>query len=168
MDAYVFVLERLRENDRQRLNAWRDDGKSRFEVWLVVVVRRLALDFVRQRYGRSRSEDPQQQEESRARRRLEDLVASDVDPDQLEDATRSPDSRVRQAQLIAAVQAALARLSTTDRLLLTLLYVDQRSVREIATTLRLPSVFHVYRRRDALLATLRSDLGRRGIEDAEP
>jgi len=41
MDAYAYVLERLRERDCARLRTYADGGPARFTTWLVVVARRL-------------------------------------------------------------------------------------------------------------------------------
>src|SRR5689334_15773086 len=37
MDAYTFVLERLREDDYRRLRGYAHDGRSAFSTWLAVV-----------------------------------------------------------------------------------------------------------------------------------
>jgi hypothetical protein len=52
--------------------------------------------------------------------------------------------------------------------LLALRFEDDRSVRDIARTLGLPSVFHVYRRLGSTLSILRRALEKRGIDSAEP
>jgi DNA-directed RNA polymerase specialized sigma24 family protein len=70
--------------------------------------------------------------------------------------------------LIGALRRAVAELSPEDRLLLVLRFVDERSVRDIARTLQLPSVFHVYRRVSSVLTLLRDALHRRGVEEPEP
>src|SRR5258707_5460889 len=54
MDGYAYVLEALRESDYRRLRAYAADGRSKFSTWLVVVTRRICLDFHRRRYGRAR------------------------------------------------------------------------------------------------------------------
>jgi len=56
MDSYAFALEALRENGYRRLCAYMPDGKTKFSTWLLVVTRRLVLDYYRHRYGRGRSE----------------------------------------------------------------------------------------------------------------
>src|SRR6185503_9156012 len=53
MDAYAYVIERLRENDFRRLRSYTVDPRSRFSTWLVLVARRLCVDRKRQQYGRS-------------------------------------------------------------------------------------------------------------------
>src|SRR5258705_6340095 len=78
MDGYAYVLEALRENDCRRLRAYSADGRSKFSTWLVVVARRLCLDFHRHRYGRTRDTGADAREERAARRRLVDLVAEDL------------------------------------------------------------------------------------------
>jgi len=168
MDCYAAVLEALHEDSCRRLRAYTPDGKTKFTTWLVVVVRRLALDYLRRRYGRPRSEDVSRREESAARRRLEDLVAAEIDPDQTESAMETPDAKVRREELTEALEEAIGLLDSSDRLLLTLRFKDARSVRDTARLMGLPSVFHVYRRITAVLARLRDTLRSRGVEESEP
>ena len=169
MDAYAFVLEALRENDHHRLRAYAPDGRTQFATWLVVVTRRLALDHLRQRYGRARSEDADRKAEHTARRKLQDLLAAEVEPDQLPDRDGAgPEAALRRAELAARLDRAVGELPPEDRLLLVLRYVDERPVREIARALRLKTVFHAYRRLNATIALLRERLRRLGVDEAEP
>ena len=169
MDAYVFVLEALHRNNCERLRAYVPDGTSQFSTWLLVVARRLALDYVRHKYGRSRSSDDARRAEDQTRRRLEDLVGEALDTDQiLDERAAAPDLALRRAQLRAALQSAIEQLEPPDRLLLVLRFVDQRAVRDIARVLALPTVFHVYRRVAAVLAQLRVALARHGVDSPEP
>lgn len=169
MDAYAYALEALRENQCRRLRAYVPDGRTRFSTWLVVVTRRLVLDYLRRRYGRSRTEDETRRAEQASRRRLEDLIADVVEPEQLADSSvRAPDASIRREQVSSALRRAIDELDPSDRLLLSLRFVDETPVREIATILHLPSVFHVYRRLGVVLSTLRDDLLRRGIDSPEP
>ena len=167
MDAYTFVLEALRERDHRRLRAYVPDGKTPFTTWLIVVTRRLVLDHVRARYGRLQSADPASREDYATRRRLEDLLATEIEPDQLEGRYPATDAAIRHEQLTQALRCALARLEPEERLLITLRFLDGRPVRDIARALKLSSVFHVYRRLDAVLQKLRESLVRIGVEDAE-
>jgi RNA polymerase sigma factor (sigma-70 family) len=168
MDGYAYMLEALRENDYRRLKAYAADGRSKFSTWLVVVARRLCLDFYRQRYGRARDTGTDARETRAARRRLVDLVAEDIDSP-LAGAASATDSH---AELLgrdraAALEAALRTLLPRDRLLLVLRFEEDRSAREIGEVMGFPTPFHVYRRLNTLLASLRSSLQRRGIEGAE-
>ena len=169
MDGYASVLEDLRADDYRRLRAYRPRSTSQFTTWLVVVTRRLLLDYRRQRYGRSRSDDEARQEGQAARRLLEDLIGSEVDPDQLPiDGSRSADADVGRRELSSALQQTLTELSPPDRLLLALRFEDERPVKEIAAIMRLPTVFHVYRRLEKVLSELKRALARRGVDAAEP
>lgn len=169
MDGYAAVLEALREDCFRRLRAYTPDARTRFTTWLVVVARRLLLDHYRRRYGRSRSEDDVRRAERVTRRRLEDLVAAEVDPDSLTPSTtNSPDAAIRRRDLANALRGAVEELDPHDRLLLALRFEDDRSVREIATMLGLPTVFHVYRRLAAVFAALKHALARRGVSEPEP
>ena len=168
MDGYAHVLERLREHDCRRLRGYAPDGRTKFTTWLVVVARRLCLDFHRHRYGRSDDPAPDALAAHAARRRLADLVAGAIEPEQLAASAADPASALQAEELHRALGAATARLGATDRLLLKLRFDDDLSAREIAGLLALPTPFHVYRRLNALLQELRRVLQQRGIHEAEP
>lgn len=169
MDAFAHALETLREDECRRLRTYVPEPGVQFSSWLVVVTRRLALDYFRHRYGRSRSGDVDRQHEQQTRRQLEDLVTDEIDPDDLSGESRGePDAEIRRQQLTLALTHALDELDPADRLLLALRFEDNRPVRDIARTLRLPTVFHVYRRLGAVLSQLRRTLEKRGVDTAEP
>ncbi len=167
MNAYAYVLERLREDDCGRLRGYVSDGRCKFTTWLVVVARRLCLDFNRRRYGRSADAAPDTRAARAARRRLVDLVGGGVDPDQIPAPASDPALSLQAEELHRALAAATAGLAPADRLLLKLRFDDDLSAREIAAVLGLPTPFHVYRRLGALLEELRGRLGKRGVEEAD-
>jgi RNA polymerase sigma factor (sigma-70 family) len=167
MDAYTFVLGALRQDDHRRLRAYVPDGRSSFATWLIVVTRRLALDHVRRKYGRSRSTDAARRADVGTRRALEQLIGDAIDPDRIAAASPPPDVSLQRAELLGALRAAIASLAPSDRLLLALRFADERPVRQIAKLLAMPTVFHVYRRLGVLLARLRDELMRRGVESPD-
>lgn len=172
MDAYAFVLERLREDDCRRLRGFVADGRSSFTTWLVVVTRRLCVDHYRRRYGRAPrgGGDPSLARSARlARRRLFDLAPASVDLTTLIDAdTLDPEATMRTAQRDGMLGCAIETLEPVDRLLLKLRFEDDLSAREIATLLQFPSPFHVYRRLATVCGSLRRMLVARGVEDVVP
>lgn len=169
MDGYAFVLGALREDGCRRLRAYRPDDRTRFTTWLVVVTRRLVLDHRRHRYGRARSDDDAHRADHAARRQLVELVAAELDVDAIgAPEAEAPDARIRRGQILDALRKSVARLDPRDRLLLALRFEDERPAREIAATLGLPTLFHVYRRLTAVLATLRTSLAEAGVDSAEP
>jgi RNA polymerase sigma factor (sigma-70 family) len=171
MDRYAFVLERLREDDCRRLRSYLRPGAGEFRLWLIVVVRRLCLDHHRQRYGRARDvAGPVLPEQSRAgRRRLVDLVSEKIDPSMLPALQQfSPDAALALSERSGMLAAALDRLPPTDRLLLRFRFAEELSAREIAKLMRLPTVFHVYRRLNAVLHDLRESLRGSGVTDGDP
>jgi RNA polymerase sigma factor (sigma-70 family) len=171
MDRYAFVLERLQEDDCRRLRSYARPGAGEFRLWLIVVVRRLCLDHHRQRYGRAReSVGPVLPEQSRAgRRRLADLVSDQIDPALLPASPQSaPDAALARSERSAALAAALQKLPASDRLLLRLRFAEELPALEIARVMRLPTVFHVYRRLNAAFRALRDSLREEGVLDAEP
>ncbi len=159
MDHYAFVLEGLRGGDYRRLRRYASDNRGQFSAWLVVVTRRLCVDYRRQRYGRippeHQSGQPSRQRRAVERRRLIDLVTEELDITRTMDPSGSnPEVEVRQAELQAALQGAVRCLSPKDRLLLKLRFDDGRTAREIADAMGFPSAFHVYRRLKKVLAAL--------------
>ncbi len=171
MDRYAFVLKQLRRDDFKRLRAYIADARSKFSTWLVVVARRLCLDYHRQRYGRARGSQGEEPtgEERAERKRLVDFLVERVDLAVITDrSARNPESELREAELADALASALAELQPRDRLILKLRFEDEVPVREIAEVIGLPSVFHVYRRLREIYATLRATLLRKGVEDPSP
>jgi RNA polymerase sigma factor (sigma-70 family) len=168
MDAYAHLLQQLREDDSRRLRQYLENAGSQFTTWLVVVARRLCVDFLRQRYGRAPTV-PAKTADHATRRRLEDLIAVEIgEVTALAETRAGPDENLRRRDLHLALQVALAQLPPAHRLLLSLRFEDDLPVREIAKVLRYPSPFHVYRTLNAVLAELRQALAARGVADAEP
>jgi RNA polymerase sigma factor (sigma-70 family) len=167
MDAYAFILEQLRRDDFTRLSAYVANSRCKFSTWLVVVSRRLCLDHLRQRYGRARdpAESAYHGEPRAARRRLMDLLGESIDPDRIaQPSSADPESELEARDLNEALASALSALHARDRLLLKLRFEDGLSAREIAEVMDLATPFHVYRRLNALLASLRRWLLRRGVK----
>ena len=171
MDRYAFILEQLRRDQFHRLRGYKARDEATFEVWLVAVARRLCLDHHRHRYGRVRAGpegDPEAALERTGRRRLVDLVGEALEVTTLPDPARAaPDQELATKELLQALNAALEGLESSDRLLLRLLYEEELTARETARLMRLPTQFHVYRRRNQVLATLRRQLESRGVHDVE-
>ncbi|MBK5098637.1 MAG: sigma-70 family RNA polymerase sigma factor [Gemmatimonadetes bacterium] len=170
MDAYAYILGKLREDDFGRLRMYSAGGRARFSTWLVIVSRRLVLDHRRSRYGRDRGTESQaSQERLEARRRLADLISDVPDIDLVPSVESADHGRtIRLAELRKALEEVLMGLEPRDRLLLSLRFVDGLPGREIADLMGLPTPFHVYRRLNAVLAQLRGELETRGIDEAEP
>jgi RNA polymerase sigma factor (sigma-70 family) len=155
MDRYAFVVERLQEQSYRRLRTFAADGRGKFTTWLMVVVRRLCLDHDRRKYGRAPgpgSRGPT------APRRLVELVLDPEVLDRLPGGGPSADEELERAQILQQLNAAVATLSPSDQLLLTLRYQDDRSAREIASLMSLPTPFHVYRRLNRVHDSLRQAL----------
>jgi RNA polymerase sigma factor (sigma-70 family) len=130
----------------------------------VVVARRLCLDQYRERYGRPRGEGIVSADATVARRRIEDLLVSELDLAQVPDASASdPAETIDGESRRRALRNAVATLQSADRLLLQLRFEHDLPAREIAGLLHFQTPFHVYRRLNAVLATLRVALVRRGV-----
>jgi RNA polymerase sigma factor (sigma-70 family) len=166
MDAYTYIVEQLRAGDYHRLRGYAGDGRSKFTTWLVVVARRLCLDHLRHRYGRVRENGDAQDTSHAGRRRLEDLLAEQVDVTDLPDAAAGPDAELIASEQSCRLAARLSELEPRDRLLLKLRFEDDLSAREIASLVGYPTPFHVYRRLNTLLVSLRARLAPRDRKEA--
>jgi len=171
MDAYAFILQKLSDQECRRLRAFAADGTSKFTTWLVVVARRLAHDWHRERYGRTTAgvaADGARGDKS-ARRRLTDLAAEAMDLALLPDtAIQSADAGIVIAETRAGLSAEIEALPAPDRLLIKLRFEDNLSAKEIAEVIDAPTPFHVYRRLNHVLDVLRRGLVARGVEGAIP
>lgn len=169
MDAYAFILDELRARESARLRAFVADGRGKFTTWLVVVARRLCLDFRRQRYGRTRVVTTDAaREDQRFRRRLGTLAGEDVELSALAASVVAADQQLSVLEVRQALAAALDTLAPADRLMLKLRFEDDLSAQQIARVLHLPTPFHVYRRLDAVTKSIRRVLEARGVESATP
>jgi RNA polymerase sigma factor (sigma-70 family) len=170
MDRYACILDQLRADNFRRLRTYCADGRSEFSTWLVVVAQRICLDHYRARYGRFRVSErgaTTQDEEWASRRRLVDLLASEVDLSSISDSSSTgADEIVRINDLYHRLQSAVGRLETRDRLLIKLRFEDELSMPEIARSLGFPSRFHAYRRLTRVLTELRQVLANSGVNDA--
>lgn len=160
MDAYAFILDRLHEDGYRRLRAFVADGRSTFVTWLVVVAKRLCVDFTRARYGRvDRRRDGGCADQELMRRRLIDLTGAELDLGAIPDPSEStPETIFDDAAVRQALHEAIIELEPRERLLLALRFEDELTAERIASTLQMVSPFHVYRQLNRILAKLRRRL----------
>ncbi len=172
MDRFAYVLDQLRSDDFRRLRKYASDGRTMFSTWLVVVARRLCVDYPRSRYGRSRRSTgkPTSSEVTTDERRdLVDLLGARVDIAAVEDRSNpDPENTLRANELRKMLDAALLELAPRDRMLLRLRFEDGASVREITRIMDFRSQFHVYRQLKAVLGQLRQSLEVQGVREAAP
>jgi DNA-directed RNA polymerase specialized sigma24 family protein len=86
---------------------------------------------------------------------------------ELATANPGPAAALEQAEILEALEAALGELAPRDKLLLRYRFDDDLPAREIARLMRFATVFHVYRRVNAILAACRSALQKRGIRGSD-
>ena len=170
MDCYRYVLEELRRDEFRRFRDYTARPTSRFSTWLVVVVRRLCHDFLRSRYGRVRADSGDgARERLETRRRLQNLIAAELIPADLQDRNRpTPEKELRVQELAEVLDSVLDGLSAEDRLLLKLRFEDGLPVRKIAEVMTFASEFVVYRRLKSLLMDLKERLEEAGVHDPQP
>lgn len=169
MERYAFVLGKLRESEFRRLRAFDPDAGATFSTWLTVTARRLCLDLHRARYGRPRKTDPNDKSSvlRAARKALNDSYSSDIDTDTLTGPERMADAEVIRSHRDECLRAELAHLTPRERLLLTLRFEDDLPASRIAGIIGLPTPFHVYRKLNAILAALRTQLESKGIDNSD-
>ncbi len=169
MDRYAFILDQLRDNEFHRLRAFAADGRGKFTTWLVVVARRLCVDHHRHTHGRLQAQTDSSTPHSLehiTRRNLVDLVASEIDWEQMRDGKRPPpDAKVLLEERRAALRGVVEDLDVADRLLLTLRFEDDVPLAKIGPMIGLESRWQVHRRLSAVLARLREGLEARGITE---
>jgi RNA polymerase sigma factor (sigma-70 family) len=167
MDAYTFILDRLRENDFRRLRAFVADGRSTFVTWLVVVAKRLCIDFARSRYGRSERDVDSSSGQEQMRRRLVRLASVELDLDTIADPSEStPETLFDEASLRQALHEAILELEPRERLLLALRFEDELTAERIARALGMESPFHVYRQLNRVIGKLRRRM--RNLNEGNP
>lgn len=165
MNLYAHVVDELSRDGCRRLRAYEPTEGAKFTSWLIVVARRLCIDYRRRRYGRAGADEG----DAAIRRRLEDLVCEQVDIDlEADEHSRDPESEIRRTELRAHLYAVIGDLAVQDRLMLTLRFVDKRSAKEIALAVGLSSQWQVYRRLNAVVDRLRQQLNGRGVHDGAP
>jgi RNA polymerase sigma factor (sigma-70 family) len=170
MDRYSYMLGKLRESDFRRLRSFDPTAGASFATWLTVTARHLCLDHQRSLFGRGRPEhETDQSTTMRAvRRALQDLTEGDTPADSIPDSSaRSADAAAVRGELDSILQDELAKLTPSDRLLLTLRFEDDLPASRIAGVLGLKTPFHVYRRLNAILAQMRRGLESKGIEGSD-
>ena len=168
LDHYSYMLEQLRRDRFRRLRAYQGDSRGKFTTWLVVVARRLCVDHHRQTHGRLQTpaESPARSLEQAVRHHLADLIADDIDLDQVTDGKfPSPDALVLAEERRRALQDAIGSLDVADRLLLTLRFKDEIAVDHIAPMVGLRNRFQVHRRLKAVLAQVRRALEDHGFAE---
>ena len=151
MDHYAYILDQLRQDDFRRLRVFAGEGRGKFTTWLVVVARRLCVDHHRRTHGRTYPEEPSgggRSVDRIARRNLADLVAGEIDLEQLEDPTGDPpDARVLRSEQRQALLAAVERLELPDRLLLQLRFEDDVPIGLLAPMVGMTSRWQVHLQR---------------------
>ncbi|MEE8362247.1 MAG: sigma-70 family RNA polymerase sigma factor [Gemmatimonadales bacterium] len=144
LDNYSYMLEQLRHDDFRRLRVYQGDSRGKFTTWLVVVSRRLCVDHHRHTHGRlqTAAESPARSLEQAARRHLADLIADEIDLDQVVDGkSPSPDALVLAEERRRALRDAVGSLDVAEKLLLTLRFKDEIAVEHIAPMVGLRNRF---------------------------
>ena len=168
LDHYTYMIEQLQQDDFRRLRAYQGDNRGKFTTWLVVVARRLCVDHHRHTHGRVQThvESSAQSLEHTVRHNLTDLIADQIDLDQLADGkSPSPEAAIMAAERRQAVNDAVGSLEVADRLLLTLRFKDEISVEHIAPMVGLRNRFQAHRRLKAVLADVKRQLDEHGFSE---
>jgi len=136
MAVFLHILEKLREERFSRLS--RFEGKAKLSTWLTVVSRRLALDFLRAKYGRD------------FRLKKIRVISYDavpaflkhlVDSGNPEQEMAGAEQRRARDKLTQALRLALQGLSAQERLAIQLVYFKGLKIKEAGSLLKVPSIY---------------------------
>jgi RNA polymerase sigma factor (sigma-70 family) len=152
MAVYLHVLEKLREDRFARLR--RFAFKAKLSTWLTVVARRLALDYLRSRYGRDFS------------RKEIRVVSIDGEPDYtkiLADG-KTPETELaagerleHRRQLEDGLRRVMERLDDQERLAVQLIYFQGVKINEAGRLLKLRGTYKFVAR---VLKKIRAEMER--------
>lgn len=136
MAVYLHVLEKLRENRFARLRGFA--FKARLSTWLTVVARRLALDFLRSRYGRDfglkKIRVVSIDSEPGYLKLLRDMATPETELAALE-------RRDRRQVLESDLRRSLDKLEDRERLAVQLVYFQGMKIGNAGKLLQLPSAY---------------------------
>jgi RNA polymerase sigma factor (sigma-70 family) len=136
MTVFLHILEKLRENRFSRLS--RFEGKAKLSTWLTIVSRRLALDFLRAKYGRDFSL-------KKIRVVSYDGVPSFLkylaDASTPEHEMAGAEQRQAQKKLEQALQQALQSLSAQESLAIQLVYFKGLKIKETGKLLQVRAIY---------------------------
>jgi RNA polymerase sigma factor (sigma-70 family) len=164
MAVYLHILEKLHENGFERLR--RFSFRSKLSTWLTVVSRRLALDWLRGRYGRDfrlkKVRVVSIDDEPGHMRFLADLAT----PERKMAAAERQETR---QQLENNLRLAMAGLSDQERLAVQLIYFKGLKIKEVGRLIQVPAIYKFVARALQRLRTemeSKSRISQAEIEDA--
>jgi RNA polymerase sigma factor (sigma-70 family) len=136
MAVYLHILEKLRENNFSKLN--RFEGKAKLSTWLTVVSRRLAIDFLRAKYGRDFSLKKIRVVSYDAVPSFLKHLADTATPEQ---AMAGAEQQHAREKLDRAVQRALQNLSAQESLAIQMIYFKGLKIKEAGKLIRVGSIY---------------------------
>jgi len=136
MAVYLHVLEKLREDRFERLRSFA--FKSKLSTWLTVVSRRLALDFLRSRYGRDFSLKKVRVVSIDGEPAYLHLLADTVTP---ETKLAAAERRENRQHLESSMRQAIDKLDDRERLAVQLVYFQGLKIKEVGRLLKMPSAY---------------------------
>jgi len=136
MAVYLHILEKLRENRHERLRCFA--FRSKLSTWLTVVSRRLALDFLRGRYGRDFSLKKIRVVSIDAEPEYMKMLAETMDPEKELAAAERQEWRRR---LEHGLRLAMDKLDDRERLAVQMIYFRGMRIREVGRLLGLPAAY---------------------------
>jgi len=136
MAVYLHILEKLRENRHERLRHFA--FRSKLSTWLTVVSRRLALDFLRSRYGRDFALKKIRVVSIDAEPETMRMLAETMDPEKKLAAAERQEWRRR---LERGLHLAMDKLDDRERLAVQMIYFRGMRIREVGRLLGLPAAY---------------------------
>jgi len=136
MAVFLHILEKLREDRFARLRSF--EGKAKLSTWLTIVSRRLAIDFLRARYGRDFQLKKIRVVSYDAVPAFLKHLADNATP---EHELAGTERQLAREKLEAGLQQALAGLSPQENLAIQLVYFKGLKLNEAGKLLHVPSVY---------------------------
>jgi RNA polymerase sigma-70 factor (ECF subfamily) len=136
MAVYLHVLEKLREDRFKRLRQFA--FKAKLSTWLTVVSRRLAIDFLRGKYGRDFGLKKVRVVSIDGEPGYAKILAGTTTP---ETEMAADERRAHQRKLEDELRLALDRLDDRERLAVQMVYFQGMRIKEVGRLLRLPAAY---------------------------
>ena len=136
MAVYLHVLEKLRQDRFERLRRFAFQAK--LSTWLTVVARRLAIDFLRARYGRDFELKKIRVVSIDDESGYAKLLADARTPETVMAANEKQEQR---RYLQEGLRQALEKLDDRERLAVQLVYLQGMKINEAGRLLRLPGAY---------------------------
>jgi len=161
MDAYTFILRKLRDNDFAKLRKYEQRDGATFEGWLATVARNFARDWQRTITPRI---DRKPSDEQRDKETLQKFLLDDIDAKPVADERPGADAELLKREMYAALDGCLASCAGSDVRVFIAMCVRGMTAKAVAELFGLATQWHAFRAFDRAARQLRDCLATKGFE----